>query len=122
MTQADEIWNKLIKQQIVKKSSSPHKPDTKIYLAFEPNINKAFGITEPMLPRTYHIAFTSLAKLEKFMKNLHSIGVVHSKQYRAFPTTFDEYFTHLKAKFGNLDLVIDPPNDFKMTDSSLFTQ
>jgi hypothetical protein len=51
-----------------------------------------------------------------------SIGVVRSKQYRALPTTFDEYFTRLKVKFGNLDLVIDPPDDFKATDSSLFTQ
>ena len=122
MLQADEIWNKMIEQGLIVKSDTSRKPNTKIYLVFEPQRNKAFAITEPMLPRTWNIAFTSLGKLKSFMNNLYRIGVLHSKQYRAFPTTIDEYFNQLRSKFGDIDLAIDPPDDFKVTDASLFKQ
>ncbi len=122
MLQSDEIWNKFIEQQLIVKSDPSHKPDTKIYLVFEPQRNRALAITEPMLSRTWNIAFTSLGKLKNFMNNLYSIGVFHSNEYRAFPTTIAEYTCRLKTKFGNQDLAIDPPDDFKVADSSLFKQ
>lgn len=122
MLQADEIWDKMIQQGLIVKSDTSRKPNSKIYLVFEPQRNKAFGITEPILPRTWNIAFTSLGKLKSFMNNLYSIGILHSKQYRAFPTTIGEYFNRLKAKLGDFDLAIDPPDDFKITDTSLFKQ
>lgn len=122
MLQADDIWDKMVQQGLIVKSDTSRKPSTKIYLVFEPQRNRAFSIREPMLPQTWNIAFTSLGKLKSFMNNLHRIGVLHTKQYRAFPTTIGEYSNRLKAKLGGLDLVIDPPDDFKVTDSSLFKQ
>ncbi len=103
------------------KYDSQHNANTIIYLALESSY-KTYVLTEPLSSQSLNVAFTSLTKLEKFMKNLYGIGFVHSKEYRAFPTTFDEYFNSLKAKFGNLDLIIDPPEDFKASDSTLFIQ
>jgi len=122
MLQADEIWDKMVQQGLIVKSGTSRKPSTKIYLVFEPQRDRAFSITEPMLSRTWNIAFTSLGKLKSVMNNLYRIGVLHTKQYRAFPTTIGEYTNRLKSKFGDLDLVIDPPDDFKVTDSTLFKQ
>ena len=57
-------------------------------------------------------AFTSLDRLQDFIQAQKERGAVNFTQYRALPTTFDEYYNRgLKEKLGGLDLTLNPAAD-----------
>ncbi|RQV93556.1 MAG: hypothetical protein EH224_12285, partial [Calditrichaeota bacterium] len=111
--QSDDRWDELIRKGLITKFDAGHPPDMEIFLVLELHRNKVFGLTAHRIKKSFNVAFTSLENVQRYMDNMHRIGVYNFKKYRALPTSFEEYFTRLKEKFGNLDLIIDPPDDLR---------
>lgn len=96
------------KKDIVTKLDSEYPPEKEIFLILEMNNDRSFAINDSKTQRSFTIAFTNLAKVKDYMNMLYHGGIIQTKKYRVLPTTMEEYFTRLKNKFGNFDLVIDP--------------